>query len=257
MKKEDKSKEVEKYFERYGVVEDKSKIGQVVVRFIPKAEERSIRNNMYFLVAYDNDYNYPIGEFKDDYKNDILTFFNLNKYSCQAGFWGCPWYFVDIENNKYKPGSPGKSYGRVIGNHAITLNEFLLINEIFNNHENELVFEKEYYFDKPLYYCIKHDNITDVDFFLDKEGFSSHLMSKSSIIENKYSKWSNYRFISIENKEFEPVLPGCIKDFRVIGLKVITFFEFITIYRIFKKYEGKDLFIMEDGYDLRDKIELM
>ena len=73
-----------------------------------------------------------------------------------------------------------------------------------------------------------------------------------STIENKYSAWNKHRFISIENKEFEPVLPGYIKQFRVIGLKVITFFEFITIYKIYKKYEGKDLFVMEDGHDFRD-----
>lgn len=256
MTNKDNEKKIKEFIEKEEYVEDKSKIGQTVIRFIPKKKEMKDdefgkRSNMYFLVVYKG-YNYGTGIFERDYKNDILTFFKLNKYGCQAGFWECPWYFVDIENKDYKPGRPGLCYGRVIGNHAITLNEFLLIQAIFNCHEVEPAFKKEYDFDKPLYYCIKHDDMTDVDFYLDKEGFSSHLMSKSCTIENKYSEWNNHRFISIENKEFEPVLPGYIKQFRVIGLKVITFFEFITIYKIYKKYEGKDLFVMEDGYDFRD-----
>ena len=154
---------------------------------------------------------------------------------------------MDIENRIYKPGRPGLSYGREIGNHAITLNEFLLIYEIFNNHEEEPAFKREYDLETPLCFCIKHDNMTDVDFYLDKEGFTSHLMSMSCTIENKYSEWNNYRFISIENKVFEPVLPGYIKNFRVIGLKVITFYEFITIYKIYKKYERRELLTVEDG----------
>ena len=172
-------------------------------------------------------------------------------FSCQAGFWGCPWYFVDIENKKYKPGRPGLSYGRVIGNHAITLNEFLLIYAIYSKYEVEPIFVREYDLEKPLCFCIKHDNMTDVDFYLDKEGFTSHLMSKTCTIENKYNEWNNYRLISIEDKIFEPVLPGYINQFRVIGLKVITFSEFIAIYKIYRKYERKDLFEMEDGHDFR------
>ena len=218
--------------------------------------ERTKRNNMYFLVVYKG-YNYGTGILTRDYESDILTFLKLNKFGCQAGYCGCPWYFVDIENRKYKPGRPGLSYGRVVGNHAITLNEFLLIYEIFNNHEEEPAFRREYDLETPLCFCIKHDNMADVDFYLDKEGFTSHLMSKRFTVENKDSKWSDYRFISIENKMFEPVLPGYMWQFRVVGLKVITFSEFITIYKIYKKYEGLESLTMEDGYDFREWRELI
>ena len=47
-----------------------------------------------------------------------------------AGFFGCPWYFIDIVNKIYKPGRPGISYGKIIGDYAITFEFLLFIGEL-------------------------------------------------------------------------------------------------------------------------------
>ena len=74
--------------------------------------------DIYFLVYYDCGSNLDI----DD--NPFLDYLKKEEFDCEAGFWGCPWYFVDIEDKTYKPGRPGVSYGKVIGEHAITVEEF-------------------------------------------------------------------------------------------------------------------------------------
>ena len=91
-----------------------------------------MNEKLYYLVSYDDGYNY--GSI-DNTKNELLSFLKDEHFSCQGGFWGCPWCFIDIENKKYYPGRPGVSYGRVIGNHAITFEEFLTIYHIFKKYE--------------------------------------------------------------------------------------------------------------------------
>lgn len=49
------------------------------------------------------------------------------------GFWGCPWYFINIDSMVYVPGRPGISYANPIGGHAITEDEFKTIWEIFKS----------------------------------------------------------------------------------------------------------------------------
>ena len=45
--------------------------------------------------------------------NGIVAFLYENHFKCKGGFWGCPWYFVDIENKTFIPGRPGVSFGTV------------------------------------------------------------------------------------------------------------------------------------------------
>lgn len=49
------------------------------------------------------------------------------------GFWGCPWYFINIDSMVYVPGRPGILYANPIGGHAITEDEFKTIWEIFKS----------------------------------------------------------------------------------------------------------------------------
>ena len=50
------------------------------------------------------------------------------------GFWGCPWYFINIDSMVYVPGRPGIAYATPpIGGHAITEEEFKTIWEIFKS----------------------------------------------------------------------------------------------------------------------------
>lgn len=52
------------------------------------------------------------------------------RFKCMAGFFGCPWYFIDIVNKIYKLGRPGISYGKIIGDYAITFEFLLFIGEL-------------------------------------------------------------------------------------------------------------------------------
>ena len=91
----------------------------------------------YFLVCYDDGYNYGEG-YRNGIKNELLEYLGKEHFSCAAGYWGCPWYFIDIMNKKFKPGRPGLAYGRVVGDHAITFDEFKVIYEIYKKYYGTL-----------------------------------------------------------------------------------------------------------------------
>ncbi len=49
------------------------------------------------------------------------------------GFWGCPWYFINIDSMVYIPGRPGVQYARPIADCAITEEESKTIWDIYKN----------------------------------------------------------------------------------------------------------------------------
>lgn len=53
------------------------------------------------------------------------------------GFWGCSWYFINIDSMVYVPGRLGIAYANPIGGHAITEEEFKTIWEIFKSKRKE------------------------------------------------------------------------------------------------------------------------
>ena len=67
--------------------------------------------------------------------NRIINFLKRENFKCTAGNYGCPWYFINIENKIYKPGRPGVEYGHVIGNQAIKLREFVKIYRIYRKYQ--------------------------------------------------------------------------------------------------------------------------
>ena len=91
-------------------------------------------SNIYFLVKFEESKN--LSEL-----NRFTTFMKNEKFACTAGYWGCPWYFIDIENMQFKPGKPGVSYGKVINEHAITLDEFIIIYMIYKKYRNKKLLE--------------------------------------------------------------------------------------------------------------------
>ncbi len=56
----------------------------------------------------------------------------------------------------------------------------------------------------------------------------------------------NWVFINIVTKIFAPGMPG-VSLGRVFGNHAVTWDEFLTIYNIYKKYEGKGLMEMVEG----------
>lgn len=57
------------------------------------------------------------------------------KYGSNKGNFGCPWIHVDITTKQYAYGVPDIELVGVIGNHAITIDEFMVIYEIFKKYE--------------------------------------------------------------------------------------------------------------------------
>ena len=59
------------------------------------------------------------------------------------GCWGCSWMFVSITTKRYAYGMPGIKIVMPTGNHAVTLNEFMTIYQIYKKYEGlgPLVFE--------------------------------------------------------------------------------------------------------------------
>ena len=72
-------------------------------------------------------------------------------YGTNKGSFDCPWAYVDITTKQYAYGMPGVSFIGEIGNHAITISEFMTIFNIYKNYENKGLFvfrEKRFDCDK-------------------------------------------------------------------------------------------------------------
>ena len=66
-------------------------------------------------------------------------------YGSYRGSISCPWAHVDITTKQYACGKIGIEVVGVIGNHAITIDEFMTIYEVFKKYEGKelFVFHKE------------------------------------------------------------------------------------------------------------------
>ena len=72
-------------------------------------------------------------------------------YGTHKGNYGCPWVHVDITTKQYAYGMPGVSFVGELGNHAITISEFMTIYNIFKKYEGKSLFvfyEKRFDCDK-------------------------------------------------------------------------------------------------------------
>ena len=76
-------------------------------------------------------------------------------YGTNKGSYGCPWAHVDINTKQYAYGMPGVSIVGEIGNHAITIGEFMIIYNIFKKYEGKSLFvfhEKRFDYDRDTTY---------------------------------------------------------------------------------------------------------
>lgn len=75
----------------------------------------------YYIVSFD-DHRGNLGR-----ESELIYFLKKNGFRCLGGFWGCPWYFINIEDKLFYPGRPGVSYGKAIRNNFISFDEFKTI----------------------------------------------------------------------------------------------------------------------------------
>lgn len=86
----------------------------------------------------------------ESFGNNNAPFFEFLKregftYGSHKGNFGCPWIHVDITTKQYALGMPGVEFVGVLGNHAITIKEFMTIYNIFKKYEDKdlFVFHKD------------------------------------------------------------------------------------------------------------------
>lgn len=56
------------------------------------------------------------------------------------GNYGCEWVHINITRKQYAYGMPGVCLAQPIGNHAITLEEFITIYDIYKKYEGKDIF---------------------------------------------------------------------------------------------------------------------
>lgn len=76
-------------------------------------------------------------------ESEFWKYMSQEKFKFEFG-GGCPWVFVNINKKTYKKGKAGICFGPVFGDHAVTVEEFKTIWEIYKKYEglNPLEFEK-------------------------------------------------------------------------------------------------------------------
>ena len=81
------------------------------------------------------------GEDLEKIDSVFINFLRSEGFHCKYGFWDCPWVWVNIETKVYGRGRPGVEYAGVIGGHAITIQEFMTVYEIYKRYEGKKVLE--------------------------------------------------------------------------------------------------------------------
>ena len=93
------------------------------------------KRSSYFLVRFD-DGNGNLAPNEDDPKT-VVGYLRRKGFACKAGFWGRPWYFIDIADRFYMPGRPGVCYGEVVGGHSISFEEFKEIYSLYERYDKD------------------------------------------------------------------------------------------------------------------------
>lgn len=91
----------------------------------------------HFLVSYDDGNIMP--DFEGKNKDGIVYFLTKHGFKNKRGFYAyCYWYFIDIVNKAYYPSRPGVRYTNIVGEHAITFEEFKCIFFIYEKYKGLL-----------------------------------------------------------------------------------------------------------------------
>ena len=56
-------------------------------------------------------------------------------------YWGCSWIYINLNEKTFSFGMPGVELFKAIGNHAIMVEEFKFIFEIYEKYKNKKMFE--------------------------------------------------------------------------------------------------------------------
>jgi len=62
------------------------------------------------------------------------------RFSGYHGNYGCPWVYVNITRKEYAYGMPVVGLAVPLGNHAITMDEFMMIYNIYKKYEGKDLF---------------------------------------------------------------------------------------------------------------------
>lgn len=76
------------------------------------------------------------------HESPFLDWLRSEEFRCgdHKGSYGCPWIYVDLTRMQYAYGMPGIGKAGVIGNHAITVEEFKTIYAIYKKYEGKDLF---------------------------------------------------------------------------------------------------------------------
>lgn len=66
---------------------------------------------------------------------------DTNNFKRGYPYWSCPWVHIDLTQKKFAFGMPGVELFEPIGGHAITVEEFKLLFEIFEKYRGKSVLE--------------------------------------------------------------------------------------------------------------------
>ncbi|MCR5348109.1 MAG: hypothetical protein K6E59_00645 [Bacilli bacterium] len=88
-----------------------------------------------FLVRFEDGHGNrdPLGKVPDG----LVSYLKGKGFKCKSGcgYWGCPWYYVDITRRIFYPGRPGVCYAEVIGDRSISFEEFKEILSIYERYD--------------------------------------------------------------------------------------------------------------------------
>nr|MBQ4455597.1 hypothetical protein [Clostridia bacterium] len=74
------------------------------------------------------------GEDLGQQDSKFISFLRDEGFKGKYGFWDCPWIWVNIETKVYGRGRPGVKYCNAIGDHAITIDEFMTMYNIYKKY---------------------------------------------------------------------------------------------------------------------------
>lgn len=82
-----------------------------------------------------------------NYDTDVFRWLKAEGFrpASFSGNWGCNWAFINMYNKVYALGRPGIGYAAAINDHAITIDEFKVIYDIYKKYAGKelFVFYKE------------------------------------------------------------------------------------------------------------------
>ena len=147
----------------------------------------------------------------------------------------CDWAYVNITEKIFCYGMPGVPFGASTGNHAITIEEFKVIYQIFKNYEGKGVFacRKEH---GPHWYYVKpssKDKRIELVEYLEFKGFKcreDNITNKQSTIESPYPV-----IVDITNKVY-----GHLHN-TTCAAAAATQKKLITVEEFYAKYKGPNV----------------